>query len=552
MKLHPSHILSLIAALFVVAFAPNAASAAPAATDLERVSNVAKPGIVYLETTFTGRVYDPAYKQYLNNGKPFSVSLTCSGFFVSPNGHIVSAGHCVDPAEGRDALTERAAQWSYANESWTPDTSLGDVVSLAADRWKVFSAERTSKAGPDREVSTAYGIDAGGVRSGKSLPARVLGLRPFEKGDVSLLKVEAENTPALELAPDADLRIGSEIVSVGYAGSVDAVTDLTFDPSFKDGAVSSERTIGDGLVKAYEISAAVTGGQSGGPTVDLSGRVVGVNSFGIVGEPQAFNFVTPVSEVTGLLADEGVENELGKMTELYRAGLVAYYAGDREKALAAFDGALGIARDHELAQEFRGKALRLPKAEAEGSGLQAPLAIGALFILLAGGLGIRRIRGGKSPRGGGSLPAFLSRRRQDKASHTAPRGRPIAQQPSGAPTLLALDGPIAGRHLEVAGAIVFGRKSGDVLLDDELVSRRHAEVRPLEGGLVLTDLGSSNGTTVNGRRCEGVTHLAQGDKVQIGSTVFMAALGTSRRDQETKVASLPSNGNTTASHSLTR
>jgi hypothetical protein len=55
----------------------------------------------------------------------------------------------------------------------------------------------------------------------------------------------------------------------------------------------------------------------------------------------------------------------------------------------------------------------------------------------------------------------------------------------------------------------------DVFLDDVTVSRRHAELVRRQGGYVIADLGSLNGTYVNRRRVETV-RLEDGDEVQIG------------------------------------
>jgi len=59
----------------------------------------------------------------------------------------------------------------------------------------------------------------------------------------------------------------------------------------------------------------------------------------------------------------------------------------------------------------------------------------------------------------------------------------------------------------------------EVVLEDPAASRRHAEVRNEDGAFVLTDLGSTNGTSVNGAPV--TTHvLEDGDRVMIGETVF--------------------------------
>ncbi|MFM2076332.1 MAG: hypothetical protein RJA49_222 [Actinomycetota bacterium] len=55
-------------------------------------------------------------------------------------------------------------------------------------------------------------------------------------------------------------------------------------------------------------------------------------------------------------------------------------------------------------------------------------------------------------------------------------------------------------------------------LNDGNVSRRHAEVRPSSRGYVVADLGSTNGTKVNGLRIQGEQALADGDIVSVGST----------------------------------
>lgn len=57
-----------------------------------------------------------------------------------------------------------------------------------------------------------------------------------------------------------------------------------------------------------------------------------------------------------------------------------------------------------------------------------------------------------------------------------------------------------------------------VPLNDQNVSRRHAEIRPNRGRFVVVDLGSTNGTMVNGTRIHGETVLSDGDIISFGST----------------------------------
>jgi hypothetical protein len=67
--------------------------------------------------------------------------------------------------------------------------------------------------------------------------------------------------------------------------------------------------------------------------------------------------------------------------------------------------------------------------------------------------------------------------------------------------------------------VTIGRMSEcTVPLNDQNVSRRHAEIRPGRGAYVVNDLGSTNGTMVNGTRIAGEQRLADGDILSFGST----------------------------------
>jgi hypothetical protein len=77
-------------------------------------------------------------------------------------------------------------------------------------------------------------------------------------------------------------------------------------------------------------------------------------------------------------------------------------------------------------------------------------------------------------------------------------------------------------------SIIIGRDDGaDVLIDNPSVSRRHAEIRLGDGGWVVEDLGSSNGTFIGGTKIQGPHSLGLGDEIGFGkfSIVFGKALG---------------------------
>jgi FHA domain len=78
-----------------------------------------------------------------------------------------------------------------------------------------------------------------------------------------------------------------------------------------------------------------------------------------------------------------------------------------------------------------------------------------------------------------------------------------------------------GERIELGPHLDIGRgPASDLVLDDAFVSGRHASVDYGQEGLVVADLGSTNGTYVNEKMIKSPTRLKRGDVVQIGSFVF--------------------------------
>jgi hypothetical protein len=99
-------------------------------------------------------------------------------------------------------------------------------------------------------------------------------------------------------------------------------------------------------------------------------------------------------------------------------------------------------------------------------------------------------------------------------------GSPSAASGSG-PRLVAMGGAYLGQVFPIQGAAVIGRDaSNPIPLDrDTTASRRHAQITDQGGVYHIQDLGSSNGTFVNGARIT-ETQLSPGDEVAIGGTRF--------------------------------
>lgn len=88
--------------------------------------------------------------------------------------------------------------------------------------------------------------------------------------------------------------------------------------------------------------------------------------------------------------------------------------------------------------------------------------------------------------------------------------------------VVVADGDGKGPVFEIdAAAVTVGRgHANDIPLEDEFASTQHARLEARKDGVWVEDVGSTNGTVVNGTRIDGPRKLAPGDVIRIGDTDF--------------------------------
>jgi pSer/pThr/pTyr-binding forkhead associated (FHA) protein len=106
-------------------------------------------------------------------------------------------------------------------------------------------------------------------------------------------------------------------------------------------------------------------------------------------------------------------------------------------------------------------------------------------------------------------------------------------------------GPLAGSSIDVERELVIGRQAADVTIPDEELSRRHAAVRPVDQGVIVEDLGSLNGTYVDGERLTAPVTLTSDATIRVGrSELALSVVSVERtrqpegagRDERTRLA----------------
>ena len=101
-------------------------------------------------------------------------------------------------------------------------------------------------------------------------------------------------------------------------------------------------------------------------------------------------------------------------------------------------------------------------------------------------------------------------------------------------------GPRTGDQVEIDRELVIGREGADVEIEDTSISRRHAILRPVEDGVEIEDLESTNGTFVNGSRIDRPQRLEHGDFINLGQSTF--EVEDDWRSAQTEAISVPTDG----------
>ena len=125
--------------------------------------------------------------------------------------------------------------------------------------------------------------------------------------DLAVLQVARTDLQPLAVGDSDDLRLGDQLVAVGYALGLDG------EPSVTSGILSARnRTItepnGEQLVNLLQTDTAINPGNSGGPLLNMQGEVIGINT-AIAGQAQNIGFaiaITPVMDVIAELREGNV------------------------------------------------------------------------------------------------------------------------------------------------------------------------------------------------------------------------------------------------------
>ena len=105
----------------------------------------------------------------------------------------------------------------------------------------------------------------------------------------------------------------------------------------------------------------------------------------------------------------------------------------------------------------------------------------------------------------------------------ASRGRAKKSASKGVPTFVVIEPKQhRGATYTLSNVLAIGRlEDNDIVIDDDsFISSHHARIEVRPEGTWVVDLGSTNGSFVNGQRLTGERSVRKGDRIQVGSTVL--------------------------------
>lgn len=261
-----------------------------------------------------------------------SVTSQGSGFFVTPNGHLVTNAHVISEEDLStqaalaflDGQDRRQAESVARSNGALSDKERQRLTGAFVD-WDIANLSVTTK-----KLTYAVAADvtpAEGPATLTEAPA-VLVATSMDV-DAAILKVDAENLSTLPLSSATTADVGDRVFAIGYPGDATfnkkVFKETQAEPSLTSGVLSARKKLASGR-SVLQTDAALTHGNSGGPVLDEQGAVLGLATFGAVDsdsgkELAGFNFVLPSADLAEFFKREEITPRYSRSSQLYAEAL---------------------------------------------------------------------------------------------------------------------------------------------------------------------------------------------------------------------------------------
>ncbi|GGO25058.1 S1 family peptidase [Microbispora bryophytorum] len=345
----------------------------------------------------------------------------CTGWWVTPDGYMVTGAHCVEMSN--EELSQTFAQQALEkfNKQDAKDMINAlrnfeadkEMVELVQQIYVTFNSTHLEIRGLRKSLSVLQSLPGGGVdKTAKEVPAELVSVGESYPGkDFALLKVNGrQNLPTVPLGDDADVQTGDTLYISGFPGLVTNTPwfslESKLDPALTEGPYNAKRTTQEG-VPYIQTQAPSYHGNSGGPVFSRAGKVVGMLIAGTVSEngeaSENESFVLPVSIIKEKLNEKNVKPAASLTTTKYNEALDDFFQRHYKDALPKFREVQALFPSHPYVAKYI-----TDSQQAISSGKdETPQPVWLWVAIGAGGLIVV---------GGGVLLLLLMRRRRKTSS----------------------------------------------------------------------------------------------------------------------------------------
>ena len=373
-------------------FTQIASAAVPTVSNSELISSRFSPAVVKIYNVYC---MDISIKNvpYL---KDACKGMTGSGFFVNSNGTIATNGH-VASSDPLDIIIEDAIVALVRGESKYLKY-LGDLAKIDG---KVLNSKTNEKEAFEYIIDKLYEIDPSIITVSNNVTNLLVGLNDkqpdirelqkitmnnvsyteqasikqakflkknyrvldgivgFKASDVALIKIAGSNYPAATLGSLSGVSQGSDILIIGYPGSAGdngIVESTESKTTLTAGKVSAIKKVSGSASNVIETDTTIGHGNSGGPTFDTSGNVVGIATYTIDGSGDGdgtFNYIRDIKDLKDLAASASITLDSNSATQKeWEKGINLFYEARYSKAVKSFEKVKTLYPSHPKANEL--------------------------------------------------------------------------------------------------------------------------------------------------------------------------------------------------------
>ena len=443
-----------------------------------------------------------------------------SGFFINPDGYLVTNGHVVNTfvkyTNDKDAYARKVVNDFIIQKI---KSEFKQSRGREPSQYEINAEHTRFMRTQDPQIVNHSAINYVLLSNSETLRFEVKKFSPSipEGGkDIAVLKVERDNCPVIMLGDSSKLALQQKVFTIGFPAVVDPRRfpllgkENTLNSSITGGAISALKTDFKGM-SVIQHDAATSPGNSGGPTVDSKGRVIGVHSYAAL-QYDGFKFCVPINSAKEFIRDAGIEfNKASEFTEVFNQLMDSVWEEEWFDAQTHVNTAMAYMKNEPDLEKLQRMILKKISEMGffEKIWRQNKIIVIIAVILIVLILVVLKIAFSPStPEQEAAVP--------EKTKAVEEDGTVLEGAIAGIVNVL-VRGEDVGTYNITSKGIIVGRDPDTVSVHiaDDIVSKTHLKILPKGDHFYIVDLGSTNGTYVNGEKIKEI-QVNPDDVVQLG------------------------------------